>query len=74
MTLLLPLLSKIENKSGEPLKNIGALTYMKFLEATVSLLKEYEYVNIIGLSMIKLMEQSINQNNYTQLYDQEVNS
>lgn len=72
MTLLLPLLNKIENKSGEPPKNIGILTYIKFLEATVGILKDYEYVNTIGLSITKFMEQSINQNNDKQPYDQEV--
>lgn len=72
MILLLPLLSKVENKSGISPKNIDLLTYIKFLEATVSILKDYEYVNTIGLSITKLMEQSINQNNYTQPYYQEV--
>lgn len=72
MTLLLPLLNKIENKSGELPKNIGLLTYLKFLEAIIGILKDYEYVNTIGLSIIKLMEKSIKQNNYTQPYDQEV--
>lgn len=72
MTLLLPLLEKIDNKSEEPKKDINILTYMKFLEATVNILRDYESINIVGMNIIKFMEHSINQINNLQPYEQEV--
>lgn len=72
MTLLLPLLEKIDNKSEEPKKDISILTYMKFLEATINILKNYENINIVGIYIIKFMEHSINQINNLQPYEQEV--
>lgn len=72
MSLLLPLLEKINNKSEEPNKDISILTYMKFLEATVNICKDYENMNIVGINIIKFMERSINQINTLQPYEQEV--
>lgn len=70
MTVLLPVFKKTGENSQE---NISILTYIKFLEATVVLLKDYEHINAVGLNIIMFMEQSINQNNKIQLYEQEVN-
>jgi len=72
MPLLLQVLQKIENKFVEPQTNIDILTYIKFLEATVVIIKDYDYINTIGIYIIKFIEQSINQKNYMQSYDQEV--
>lgn len=72
MALLLQVLEKIENKSEDPQTNIDVLTYIMFLEATVVIMKDYDYINTIGIYIIKFMEQSINQKNYMQSYGQEV--
>lgn len=72
MALLLQVLQKIENKSVEPYTNIDILTYIKFLEATVVIVKDYDCINTIGICIIKFIEQSINQKNCMQSYDQEV--
>jgi len=74
-TSLLPLLFyKIENKSDDRQKNINILTYIKFLEASVVILKDYEYLNTTGINIIKFIEQSINHNNYVQPYEYEVSN
>lgn len=72
MALLLQVLQKIENKSVEPHTNIDILTYIKFLEATVVIIKDYDCINTIGICIIKFIEQSINQKKCMQSYDQEV--
>jgi len=72
MALLLQVLEKIENKSDDPQTNMDVLTYIMFLEATVVIIKDYDYINTIGNYIIKFMEQSINQKNYLQSYGQEV--
>lgn len=72
MTLLLQVLEKIENKSEDPQTNIDVLTYIKFLEATVVIIKDYDHINTIGIYIIQFMEQSINQKNYMQSHGQEV--
>lgn len=72
MALLLQVLEKLENKSEDPQTNIDILTYIKFLEATVVIIKDYDYINTIGIYIIKFMDQSINQKNYTQSNGQEV--
>lgn len=72
MTLLQQLLEKIEKESNESLKNISILTCIKFIEATVVILKEFDYINIVGLSIIKFMENAITHSNNMQQYEQEV--
>ncbi|KAL4096554.1 hypothetical protein QTP88_021483 [Uroleucon formosanum] len=72
MALLLQVLEKLENKSEDPQTNIDILTYIKFLEATVVIIKDYDYINTIGIYIIKFMDQSINQKNYTQSNGQEI--
>ncbi|XP_025195470.1 uncharacterized protein LOC112594729 isoform X2 [Melanaphis sacchari] len=72
MALLLQVLQKIENKSVELQTNVDILTYIKFLEATVVIIKDYDYINTIGIYMIKFMEQSINQKICMQSYGLEV--
>lgn len=72
MELLLPLLDKIEKTSEEQQQNSNILIYIKFLEATVSILKDYEHINTIGKHIIHFIERSINQNNIRQPYKQEV--
>jgi len=72
MALLLQVLEKIESKTEDPQTNIDILTYIKFLDATVVIIKDYDNINTVGVNIIKLMEQSINQKNYMQSYSQEV--
>lgn len=72
MTLLLQLLEKIENNSEDTQTNFDILTCIKFLEATVVIIKDYDDIHAIGIYIIKFMEQSINKNNYMQPYGQEV--
>lgn len=72
MDLLLQVLEKIENKSENAQTNTDILTYIKFLEATVVIIKDYDYINSIGIYIIKFMERSVNQKNYMQSYGQEV--
>ncbi|KAL5242408.1 hypothetical protein ACI65C_009818 [Semiaphis heraclei] len=72
MALLLQVLEKIENKSEDPQTNIEILTYIKFLEATVVIIKDYDFINTVGINIIKFMEKSINQNNYIHSYGEEV--
>lgn len=69
MAVLLPVFKKTGEKSQ---KNISVLTYLKFLEATLIILKDYEHVNVVGLNIIMFMEQLINQDNKMQPYEQEV--
>jgi len=38
------------------------------------ILKDYEYLNVIGKNIIKLMEQSINQNDNMQRYKHDVSN
>jgi hypothetical protein len=45
---------------------------MKVIEATIIILKDYEYVNTIGINLIHFMEQLINKISNIQLYEQEV--
>lgn len=72
MVFLLPLLEQIKNHSEDTYTNICILTSMRVMEATIIILKDYEYVNAIGIQMINLMEQLINQYSTIQPYEQEV--
>ncbi|VVC38289.1 Hypothetical protein CINCED_3A007584 [Cinara cedri] len=72
MALLLPLFERKESVSEEQPQNTNILIYIKFLEATVAILKDYQHINIVGKNIIQFIEQSINQNNIMQPYEQEV--
>lgn len=72
MTLLLPIFEKLYDKSDELGENICKITYIKFLEATVVILRDYEYVNTVGINVTKLIEQSINKSKNMQSYELEV--
>lgn len=72
MPLLLPLLEKIEGISEETQKNRNILVYIKFLEATVTILRDYEHINTVSKNIIQFIERSINQNHIMQPYEQEV--
>lgn len=72
MALLLPLLEKIESTSEEHQQNSNTLIYIKFLEATVVILKDYEHINTVGKNIIQFIERLINQNNIMKPYEQEV--
>lgn len=72
MTLLLPIFEKFYDKSNESGENISKTTYIKFLEATIVILKDYEDVNTVGMNIIKLIEQSINKSKNMQPYELEV--
>lgn len=72
MVLLLPLLEQIKNHSKDTLSNIYLLTSMKVLESTIAILKDYEYVNTVGVHLINFMEQLINQSCNVQPNEQEV--
>jgi len=56
VTVLLSALEKNQNEFKEVQGNINNLTLIKFLEATVVNFKDYEYVNTIGINIIKFME------------------
>lgn len=73
MALLLPQLKQLQTKSEKLQKDGNILTYLKFLEVSVIILKDYEYINTIGIQLIIFMELSINQKKpVTLLHEQEV--
>lgn len=74
MALLLPLFEKIESTSDVHQQNSNTLIYIKFLEATVGIFKDYEHINTVGKNIIQFIERSINQNNIKQPYEQEVSN
>lgn len=71
MTLLQPLLDKIKNQQEKKQKDDVRLTYIKFLEATVVIIKDYEHINTIGTNIIKVIEVSINHHNNVLSYDEQ---
>lgn len=73
MALLLPQLKQLQTKSEELQKDSNILTYLKFLEVSVIILNDYEYINTVGVQLIIFMELSINQKKPVTLsHEQEV--
>jgi len=72
MVLLIPLIEKLHNEPEELLKNDTRLTYIQFLEATIVILKDYNFISAVGMNIIKLIELSINQNSSMIPHEREV--